>query len=726
MINQYSKLYSSLLLISLLNFANIADSSAAQQETGTKKNKQQSGMLEKIAQKNLGRDIAFRFHPYMFGITGIRLDNFRIAENEKYLKEHPYLSPWAVSSESVDIRYNPLALLIGRISISKIEITNPQVQVAIDSHARSNFEDLAEQQKKNRFSNWIRAHYLKIENMNVDIYSELMFAQPIKYEVSDIDVDIRNVIKGKIATVKVVAKTPDAITQNVDISGTIGPIVSIARMEESPMTIQYNVHDAPLAFELAKIPDSVMQDKRYRRTIALPESGLANVGIKLNGDVWSGIDVDGNIDLSNIVLASIDKEVKGIPFDVNVGLSTQVSLDKQTTEVENISIKLNDALISIKGKINNIIDNPQADLVLSSEDIDLEKLNRIYPFFSEINKIKIIHGATELDLKAGGNLKNGLTLKGALALKELQLSNLKETQKGKALNASISLNKDFSFSTNKNQVNFEDIQLDIANSLIQISGTVDNATQIARTLRAKIYSQAVDIKAIHEFFPFYDRFLPTSLSYDGYFSFAAIADADMRKAKVKGSANLSDLTFTLENFARKKQKSKFDVIYEAGYDDNDEIYAKADFDFDKGELDNAQVYSTAIEHILGGPTMTPEARAYFNQLDKNNIRFASASGHLNYKGGDKADIEMKISNITNSIQEDAQLNIKGTIDINDFSLDINGQLILSKSSYKTILALNPSAKRYLVNTGKGSTRILSLPLKVKGSVTNPSFKVASK
>src|SRR5690606_33036373 len=116
----------------------------------------------------------------------------------------------------------------------------------INSRMEHNFEDIMEKQKSNRFSNWIRAHHIDVENMHFNIYSELMFAQPVKYEMTDIDVDITNVIKDKIAKVDIAAKTPGAVQQNMTLTGTIGPILSIGRIEESPMKLQFRLQDAPL------------------------------------------------------------------------------------------------------------------------------------------------------------------------------------------------------------------------------------------------------------------------------------------------------------------------------------------------------------------------------------------------------------------------------------------------------------------------------------------------
>jgi hypothetical protein len=678
-----------------------------------------AGMMEKIATKNLGRDIAFRFKPHMLGITGIEFERFRIAENEQYLQEHPYLSPWAVSAENVDIRYNPLGFLIGRINLTSIDIKRPQVQIAIDSQLRHNFEDIAEQQKKNRFSNWIRIHQITIDDMRFNIFSELIFAEPVKYHVDKIDVDISNVIKGKVANIDIKARTPGNSQQNVKISGTLGPIVSIARAEESPMDIKFRVTDAPLEFELAKIPESILKNKHYRRTLALPESGLANISYDLNGDIWDNLKVNGLISLTDIVFASIDKELKGKPFSVFVNSNTEVSLTRQTTTFNNVSININKAKIALKGNIQQVIDNPQANLSLYSENIDLAELNRIYPFFSEIYGIRVIQGTTELKLNATGNLKEGLALDGNFETKKIQLANYENSQQGKSLDSSVKLIKPIVYYAHKNEAAFEQIHINIANSLIRISGNTENVTNLDRNINARIQSTMMDVKAIHEFFPFFDKFLPSTLSYDGHFSFDSKASANAKTGSLKGNADFSHLNFVIENLARKKAKSRFDIEYKAGYEDYDNYYASGKVLLEKGELDNSVIYVNAMKHLLGGDAMSAEAKIYLAKIDPQKILFEKAEASMKYLGKNDVEVRITLNNIQNAVQKNVSMDMSGTFNVDTFTLNILGNIKLTKEVYSEIIRLNPKAKQYL----NADQSLLILPMKLSGLFTDPKANI---
>ena len=678
-----------------------------------------AGVMEKIATKNLGRDIAFRFKPHMLGITGIEFESFRIAENEQYLKEHPYLSPWAISAENVDIRYNPLGFFIGRINLTSIDIKNPQIQIAIDSQLRHNFEDIAEQQRKNRFSNWIRIHQINIDNMRFNIFSELIFAEPVKYHVDKIDVDISNVIKGKVATIDIKARTPGNKEQNVKIDGTLGPIVSIAQAEESPMDIKFRVTDAPLEFELAKIPESIRENKRYRRTLALPESGLANISYDLNGDIWDNLKVNGLISLTDIVFASIDKELKGKPFSVFVNSNTEVSLTRQTTTFNNVSININKAKLALTGKVEQIIDNPQANLSLYSENIDLAELNRIYPFFSEIYKIRVVQGTTELKLDATGNLKEGLQLNGEFATRALQLANLELKQQGKSLDTLVKLEKPIIYYANKNEAVFEHISIDIANSIINTSGDLQNILNLDRTLNARIYSRSMDVKAIHAFMPFYDRYLPSTLSYNGFFSFDAKMSGSTMAGELTGKADFSQLNFVIENLARKKNKSRFDIKYDASFDEDGEIHANANVFLLNGELDNSVIYVSGIKHLLGGNNISSEGKIYLGKIDPQKIGFEKAEASMQYLGKNDVEVQITLSNIQNAMQKNVSMEMAGTFNVDKFTLNILGHINLPKDVYTEIIRINPKAKQYL----NAEQTLLVLPMKLSGKFTDPQVEI---
>jgi hypothetical protein len=677
-------------------------------------------IMERIVHKNLGRDVSFSFHPRMLGITGIRLDSFRIAENEQYLKDHLYLSPWALSAESVEVRYNPFAFFIGRISLSEINVLYPHVQISIDSRFKNNFEDITEKQKANRFSNWIRAHHINIENMHWDIYSELLFAQPVKYEIEDIDVKIDNVIKGKIANISIAAKTPGALIQNVDISGTIGPIISIGRIEESPMNMQYRVEDAPLDFELANVPEAIFKDKRYRRTLALPESGLANMTYNLEGDIWNKLNVIGLVNLDNIVLASIDKSIKGKPFNIHLNSNTNISLNKQTTSVDNISIAINDSKLSLTGTIDNIIDNPQADLRLFSNTINVAEFNRIYPFISDIYKIKLIQGTTNLDLKASGNLKEGLNINGQLVTSNLQLASNDDKRQGKSLNSSIILTKPIVFFAEKNTIEFEKIDLNVANSTITITGEINEATLIDRKLKANISSNNLDVSAMHKFAPFYDAYLPDDLTYTGFFSFFANVKSSAFEGELEGKANFSKLNFAIKNFARKRQKSRFDVNYSASFDQQNKFQASAAFVLENGELDNSTIYIEALKQLLGGKNINNQGKAYLASIDPQAISFQKSSGSMDLKNQKHIQLDLRLQGISNQKHSEVDLNFSGLIGIDQYDLQLNGELQMPKSAYIEILKINPPAKQYL----NQDQSYMVLPFRLAGDVSKPIFQAS--
>ena len=686
---------------------------------------QERGRMERIAQKNLGRDIAFKFHPYFFGLTGMRLDQFSIAENEQYLIEHPYLDPWTMKADSVEVKYNPLAIFIGRISVRHIEILNPQVQFYIDRLGRTNFDDLIQRQRKNRFSNWIRTHRVGIKNMQLTIMSELMSTQPIQYFIEDINVDIRNLIKKKVAPISVTARTPGAPNPNVKISGTIGPIVSIARIEDSPMNIHFEVSDAPLDFELAKLPDELMQNKIHRRSLVLPESGTGNIVFDFIGSTSAGLDATGTISASDVVLATINKEVKGVPFDVDMDISYHFSLAKQLAEIKHYSIHLNDAEIEVAGYVENIIDDPTANLSLKSNNMDLVKFNDIYPFVSRVNKIKPVDGHADINLDITGSMKSGFNLTGSIALNSLQVATLDGREKGSTLNASIDFNEGVTYKFHENEISYNNIELNIANNKIQFSGNIKNATQIERELSTTIRSDAIDVKSIQAFFPFYNKFIPPSASYDGVFTFEAQAEGNMDSIEIKGGVDLSDLDFVLPQFAKKQNNSRFDVTFTAGINKQFEFYARSSYVIENGGLDNATLYISAIEYLLGGKNLTPKAKKYLTKIDPHGISFAKSIGSLTYKDIEHAELSLEVLDLSSSIHTDVALYLQGTIDITDFDIDLKGELVLPEESYQSIIALNPQAKRYLRIDSDSQERKLVLPIKLGGSITEPRFSSPS-
>ncbi len=678
-------------------------------------------IIESIVQKNLGRDVAFKFRPRMLGMTGVRLENFRISEDEEYLKTHPYLGPWAVQASSVDVNYNPFAIFVGRISLNEVKLRNPTIQISVDSRFHHNFEDILAKQKTNRFSNWIHAHHINIDNMHWDIYSELIFAEPVTYQVRNINVDINNVAKGKVASIDISARTPGAPRDNVNIDGTIGPIISIARIEESPMNIVFSVKDAPMDFEIANIPESIKNDRRYRRTLALPESGFSNIDYKLTGGVWERLDIDGVITIEDMVFASIDKTLKGKPFNVKINSQSNFSLKDQTSNLEDIAIAINTAKLSLKGKISQILDNPQAELHLYSNTINLAEFNDIYPFVADIYKIELHRGTTEMDLRTSGNLKEGLALNGYLKTKNLQLASLKDGRKGGILNSSIELTKPIIYYGEENRLNFEQIDLNLANSRIKLDGNMTEATSITRKLLANIESKALDISAFHNFMPFYDEYLPDEFEYGGFFSFKAQAEGNLNYGTLSGKADLSKTTFRIQNFARKTKTSRFDADYTASLNEEGKFEAEASFVLEDGALDNSVVYLEGLRFLLGGEHISQAGLDYIKDIDPESILFAKASGNLKLVNQKALDLKMNVKNIHNQRQSQVDLYLDGTLQVEDYTMNLKGQLHIPKASADSIISINPKAVQFL-STDKN---YLILPLNITGKINDPKIRIAS-
>ncbi|MBV1881883.1 MAG: hypothetical protein KUG82_09635 [Pseudomonadales bacterium] len=715
-----SAIASLLLLFPVYGHAGMEAKNTIKQNPPPKTAQVKRGRMERIAKKNLGRDISFDFHSYLLGLTGMRLDEFRIAENEQYLADHPYLKPWTVRADSVDIKYNPFALFIGRISVRKIGMINPQVQFSIDRLGRTNFDDMVQKRRKNKFSNWIRTHHIGIENMQMTIISELLSSQPIQYYIEDINVDIRNLIKRKVAPISITARTPGALQPNVEVYGAIGPIVSITRMEESPMDIHLSVSDAPLDFELAKLPDELMKNKISRRSLVLPESGRGDLSFDIIGSTGTGLDVNGSVSARDVVLATINKEVRGVPFDVITDLSYHYSLEKQLAEIKQYSIRLDDAEIAVTGYVDNITENATANLSIQSSNMDMVKLNDIYPFVSQRNQFKPVDGHADMDLTVAGTMKEGFKLKGDISLNSFQVATLDGETEGRALDVSIDLNEGITYNFHENEINYDNIELKVANNTIQLSGHIKNVTQIERVLTTTIRSDAIDVRSIQEFFPFFDRFIPPTASYDGVFTLQANATGKMDGINIVGAFDFSQLDFVLPGFAKKTNNSPFDVEFSAGLNESFDFYVKSSFVMKEGALDNATLYISALEFLLGGNSLTPKAKEYLANIDPHSIRFEKSSGNLTLNDLEKVDLSLEVLDIRSATQKQVTLVLAGTMGLTDFDIDLKGEMVFPQASYHTLVELNPKAARYVTMNSNGQ-KVLVLPVMLDGIISEPRF-----
>ncbi|MBH1970433.1 DUF748 domain-containing protein [Moraxellaceae bacterium AER2_44_116] len=388
---------STLLLISLAMTMPVATSMAAVDEAQARK-AGEAAVQTVIPRKIEHKKLKLGFIPF-----GVKVTDITISENERFTK-HPLRDwPYFATASQVDLTADLLPLLIGRISITDLNIRDFHANVLVDKNYNLNVGDLM-QQKRSSLMSWLRVKSFHASGGSVQVVDATAIRGPAKLLFDDIDARFTGfAIKDKF-NLDVGLRTPNSKTRNVSLKGIAGPILNTVRSEQVPLDGLLTVDKAPILPFSPYIPHGLT---------AYPVSGTASMKLQLKGNAWDGMVSHGGIQLENLVLASPDGQQRGKSFNMGLDIGRNVvSLKKSTLEVNDMAVSLGKNRLTVDGVIRGIPRAPVMDVDIRAPSIEPTEMEEIYPFVrAYMPKGLAYSGTTSINIHAQGDV-NGLTASG--------------------------------------------------------------------------------------------------------------------------------------------------------------------------------------------------------------------------------------------------------------------------------------------------------------------------
>ena len=357
---------------------------------------------------------------------GVKVTDITISENERFAN-HPLKNwPFFATAREVDLTAELLPLLIGRISITDLNIRDFHANVLVDKNYNLNVGDLM-QQKRSSLMSWLRVKRFAATGGSVQVVDATAVRGPAKLLFDDIDARFTGfAIKDKF-NIDVGLRTPNATTRNVRLTGMAGPILNTVRSEQVPLDGKLTVDKAPILPFTPYIPAGLT---------AYPVSGDASMSLQLKGNAWDGMVSKGGIRLDNLVLASEDGKQRGKPFTMAMDIGHNiVSLKKSTLDVNNMAVSLGKNHLTVDGVIRGIPRTPIMDMDIRAANIEPADMEEIYPFVrAYMPKGLAYTGTTSINIHAQGDV-NSLNATGTMdsSLMGVSLPEVFEKKSGSSL-----------------------------------------------------------------------------------------------------------------------------------------------------------------------------------------------------------------------------------------------------------------------------------------------------
>ncbi len=372
-------------------------------------------VLKSIIAKNLPRNLSVKkMDTFLLGLRGAEITGFKMTENESFLKEHPYVSdPVFLKAKRIIVRINPLMLFLGQVYIREMTIEEPVFQVVRDKEGSWNFDDLTENQDS-KLIKWLRVENLTIKNARYEVLDHGALNSPASSTIRDVDVTVRDFTIGEVFNLDIKAASPGAEKQNFFMRGQAGPMEIDQKNDQIPLDVDLNIVDLPiLAYNRYAFPaDSPV----------LPDSGRVNLDFHLTGDAWSGMTMTGRLRLEDLVFRSTERELRGAPLKVDIGLKQPLvlSLENDRLAMPLLEMVVNGNSFYISGDARELRGLSEASLEVVTGDVDLDVIQSIYPFFTDSLPEQLeLGGHLDMNVRLAGN-QSRARVTGQLDLTELR------------------------------------------------------------------------------------------------------------------------------------------------------------------------------------------------------------------------------------------------------------------------------------------------------------------
>lgn len=294
--------------------------------------------------------------------------------------------------------------MIGRITITDLQVNKFNANILVDSDYSVNVDDLR-QQKRGPLMNWLRVKQFHARNGMVNVVDASAVRGPARLVFDDIDVRFTGFSVKEKFNIDIGLRTPRSKTRNVSLRGIAGPL-NRERSERMPLDGIFTVDKAPIMPFSAYIPHGLT---------AYPESGFASMKLQLKGNAWDGMTSKGGVQIDDLVLAAPDGKQRGKAFTVGLDIGRNIfSLKNNSLQINEMAMFLDGNRMTINGIVRGIPRKPMMDVNIKATNLEPTTMEAIYPFVRAYYPKGLSYaGTTSVNIHAQGDV-NALNAKGTL------------------------------------------------------------------------------------------------------------------------------------------------------------------------------------------------------------------------------------------------------------------------------------------------------------------------
>ncbi len=349
----------------------------------------------------------------ILGGIGAEINGLRIADNPAFSQED------FLSLDSLQVRVEFWPLLRKQVKVKKVILKKPFVRVQRNAKGQFNFDDLvtppqtepvasgqkqspgtqekAPQDAPSPLLAVFVVQELAIRDGKVVFDDKSLFLEKSPVVIDALDLDMKDISLSDPIVIDLKARLLGAQDPNFRLSGTVGPVSSIEKPENTPFDMKVRADALPLG----NLP------------IALPLpmevlSGNLMLDITASGSLAEKIRSETKVTLSNLVLrekaeASPGKETK--PITCNLASTSTYNHAGQKIDIDFGFLDINNNSVSFKGSIEQLLAEPTWNMTVTSERLDPAALISLFPMYEGlVPKEVAFEGPARITLASTGSV----------------------------------------------------------------------------------------------------------------------------------------------------------------------------------------------------------------------------------------------------------------------------------------------------------------------------------
>lgn len=352
-------------------------------------------LVNTIIQENFPREFDFdRLDVYLFGF-GAEFYNLRISENPDFGDDDFF------TSEYVNCDVQLIPFLADRININQMSIEKPRINIIRNAAGDLSLIDLLTSVEKNKaLVDWMEIARMNFSDGELCLIDKTWKNGPALLTIDKVDVDLRDFSLDRLCSIKMTGRMPGSENKNLRVEGLIGPMKNNLNINQIPIDATVSISNTSIDPLKVYVPPGLP---------FYPVSGFTSLNLNLKGVSADELTMVGDINLKELVIANNFDNVssKSGEMDIKFNDKTKYKPAPGVFIFDSTEILYDGHKYYVNGLMRGVNDRAGWDVVITTENLEFDKLRRIYPPFDGIIPLTAEYtGDMDMEVIVQGDLEN--------------------------------------------------------------------------------------------------------------------------------------------------------------------------------------------------------------------------------------------------------------------------------------------------------------------------------